>query len=189
MILEDKVDILRRFYQEKQRMPSYQEMMKLMGYKSKGGVTSFVDRLIEHGVIGKDQGKLYPINLTPQVRILGVISAGFPSVGEELDHEYISLDDWMVRDPKATYMLSIEGDSMVNAGIMPHDYVIVERTNKFAPGDIVVAEIDGQWTLKYLRTKKGKQYLEAANDDYPDMYPQESLTLHAKVIGVTRKYD
>jgi len=62
-------------------------------------------------------------------------------------------------------------------------------TEKVVVGDIVVAEIDGQWTLKYLRENKKGRYLEAANEDYADMYPQEQLTTHAKVIGVVRRYD
>lgn len=189
MIIEDKISLLRTFYQDKQRLPSYREMMPLFGYQSKGGVSNFVERLIEHGVVGKENGKLYPINLKPQVRVLGVISAGFPSVGEEIENEYMSLDNWMISDPQATYLLEVEGDSMVDAGIQPHDYVVVERGTTFKAGDIVVAEIDGEWTMKYLRTKKGQQYLEAANESYPDMYPESELKLHAKVIGVVRRYE
>lgn len=189
MIIEDKIGLLRSFYQDKQRLPSYSEMMPLLGYKSKGGVSNFVERLIEHGIVGRADGKLYPINLNPQVRMLGVISAGFPSVGEEIENEYLSLDEWIISDPEATYLLEVEGDSMIDAGIQPHDYVVVERGTVFKPGDIVVAELDGEWTMKYLRIKNGKQYLEAANDEYPDMYPESDLKIHAKVVGVVRKYD
>lgn len=189
MIIEEKIALLRSFYQHKNRLPSYQEMMSLLGYKSKGGVSNFVERMIEHGIIGRENGKLYPINLNPQVRVLGVISAGFPSMGEEIENEHMSLDQWMIEKPEATYILQVEGDSMIDAGIQPHDYVIVERGGQYKSGDIVVAELDGEWTMKYLRTKNGQQYLEAANDEYPDMYPEQELNLHAKVIGVVRRYE
>jgi len=163
--------------------------MDIFGYKSKGGVTACVEKLIELGVIGREGGKLFPRNLSPQTKILGSISAGFPSMGEEVFHQSISLDEWIITDPDATYMLQVEGDSMVDAGIHRGDYVIVEMAEKIVAGDIVVAEIDGQWTLKYLRENKEGRYLEAANEDYADMYPKEQLTIHAKVIGVVRRYD
>ena len=189
MIIEDKIVLLRSFYQQKQRLPSYREMMPLLGYKSKGGVSNFVQHLLEHGIVGKEDGKLYPLNLNPQVRVLGVISAGFPGMGEEVENGQMSLDEWIIADPQSTYVLEVEGDSMINAGINPHDYVVVERGTTFKPGDIVVAELDGEWTLKYLREKKGQRYLEPANENFPDMYPQEVLNIHAKVVGVVRKYE
>ena len=77
---------------------------------------------------------------------------------------------------------------MKDAGIQEGDLVIVERKNNAREGDIVVAELDGEWTLKYLR--KGSQgfYLEAANDEYPDLYPSEDLKIGGIVRGVLRKY-
>lgn len=188
-MFEDRIVKLQNFYRTQKRLPSYSEMMKVLGYKSKGGVTSFVERMIEHRVLGRSNGKLYPINLRPQMKILGTISAGFPSLGEEVFNQSLSLDEWVVRDPEATYMLQVEGDSMIDAGIHKGDYVVVERTKDFKPGMIVVAELDGEWTLKYLRSKNNIQYLEAANDNYPDMYAENELLLHARVISVVRRYD
>jgi len=188
-MFEDRIEKLRDFYVQEKRLPSYREMLKVLGYKSKGGVSRFVEHMINHGILGRRNGKLYPINLTPKLKILGTISAGFPSLGEEVFNQSISLDQWIVRNPNATYMLQVEGDSMINAGIQKGDYVVVEMTKDFKPGMIVVAEIDGDWTLKYLRIKNNQQYLEAANEDYPDMYPEEELKIHAKVVGVVRKYD
>ena len=187
--MNDKVSILRKFYQTKKRLPSYAEMMDLFGYKSKGGVTGCVEKLIDLGVIGRENGKLFPRNLSSQTKVLGTISAGFPSMGEEVFHQGISLDEWIITDPDATYMLQVEGDSMVDAGIHRGDYVIAEMTEKIKIGNIVVAEIDGQWTLKYLRENKDGRYLEAANEDYADLHPEEQLTIHAKVVGVVRRYD
>lgn len=186
---DEKIQKLRTFYQQNKRLPSYSEMMPLFGYRSKGGVTRCVDKLIELGVIGRQNGKLYPIQLNSEMKILGAISAGFPSMGEEVFHQSISLDEWVVSDPDATYMLQVEGDSMIDAGIHKGDYVIVEMTSNIKPGNIVVAELDGEWTLKYLRSKNNQQYLQAANKNYPDMYPKNNLTIHARVIGVVRRYE
>ncbi len=188
-MFEERIEKLRTFYQSEQRLPSYQEMISVLGYRSKGGVSRFVEHMIEQKVLGRKDGKLYPINLKPELKILGTISAGFPSLGEEIFHQSINLDEWVVREPNASYILEVEGDSMIDAGIHPRDYVIVEMTKDFKTGMIVIAELDGEWTMKYLRTKQGRQYLQAANDEYPDMYPKQQLVLHAKVVGVVRRYE
>ena len=187
-MFETRVALISKFYRSHKRLPSYAEMVTLLGYKSKGSVMKFVDKCLEAGVLGKEKGKLFPRALSG-VRPLGSVKAGFPGMAEQLDDEAISLDEWLVRDPLATYILKVDGDSMQDAGINEGDYVVVEMTKSFRPGDIVVAEIDGEWTLKYLRKKDGKEYLEAANEAYPDMYPEESLQVHAKVVGVVRRYD
>lgn len=188
-MFEERRIKLQNFYSKEKRLPSYREMMNILGYKSKGGVTKFVEHMVDQGVLGRSKGKLYPRKLKPEINILGSISAGFPSLGEEVFNQTISLDEWVVRDPNATYMLQVEGDSMINAGIHKGDYVVVEMTKDFKPGMIVVAEIDSEWTMKYLRSKNNTHYLEPANEKYPNMYPNDELVLHAKVIGVVRKYD
>ena len=156
-MFEERITKLRDFYVQEKRLPSYSEMMSVLGYKSKGGVSRFVQYLLDRRVLGKKDGKLYPINLKPEIRILGTISAGFPSLGEEVFNQSISLDDWVVQDPDASYMLQVEGDSMIDAGIQKGDFVVVEMTKDFKPGMIVVAELEGEWTLKYLREKRGIQ--------------------------------
>ena len=77
---------------------------------------------------------------------------------------------------------------MIEAGIQPGDLVIVERTNSPKVGKIVIAEIDGEWTMKYLRRNASGLYLEAANKAYKDIYPEEDLKVAAVVKGVIRKY-
>jgi SOS-response transcriptional repressor LexA len=84
--------------------------------------------------------------------------------------------------------LRIKGDSMVEAGIKEGDMVIVERGANYRDGDIVIAEVDGQWTIKYFR-QNGKQiYLEPANKNYKPIYPKEELIISAVVKAVVRKY-
>ena len=66
--------------------------------------------------------------------------------------------------------------------------VIAERGREAKAGDIVIAEVDGGWTMKYLRYKGGKPYLEPANKDFHNIYPESSFTIAAVVKGVVRKY-
>jgi len=184
----DRVDALAAFYHQKKRLPSYAEMIPLFGYKSKGGVVKCVEKLIAEGVLGREDGKLFPRALFG-LRTLGTVKAGFPGMAEQMNSDTLSLDQWLVRDPLATYILEVDGDSMSDAGIFKGDYVVVEMKKQFKSGEIVIAELDGEWTMKYLRQKNGSYYLEAANESYPDLYPESELKLHAKVIGVVRRYE
>jgi SOS regulatory protein LexA len=169
-------------------MPSYAEMMKLLGYKSKSAVNYFVNKLIEEGMVGKDRtGKLIPKNFE-SLKVLGLVEAGFPvSASEEL-MDTMSLDEFLVQNKEATYILTVKGDSMIDAGIMPGDMVIVERGKPAKEGEIVVAEVDGEFTLKFYKKKGNKPYLEAANKKYKPIYPKQELKIEAVVRALIRKY-
>ncbi len=85
-------------------------------------------------------------------------------------------------------MLKVKGDSMIDAGIREGDMVLVERGKQAKPGQIVIAEVDGEYTMKYLRIKNGEHYLEAANEKYKPIYPKNALQIEAVVSAVIRKY-
>lgn len=122
------------------------------------------------------------------VKFLGYVEAGFPAGAEEELLDTISLDEFLIGKPEATYMLKVKGDSMIEAGIMPGDMILVERGKTARVGDVVVAEIDGEYTLKFYKKKNGRPYLEAGNKKYKPIYPKESLKLEAVVTAVIRKY-
>jgi SOS regulatory protein LexA len=177
------------FYKSFKRMPSYHEIMKLTGFHSKNAVFKLVNRLVTAGLIEKDgQGRIIPKKIFTGTRVLGVIEAGFPSPAEEELLDTMSLDEYLIDNKEATFILQVSGDSMKDAGIIPKDMVLVERTNQASPGDIVIAEIEGKWTMKYLRQKGNQLYLEAANKKYPPIYPEEELKISAVVKAVIRKY-
>lgn len=85
-------------------------------------------------------------------------------------------------------MLEVDGDSMIDAHIERGDMVLVERANSAKDGDIVIAEVDGEFTMKYLRRKGDKAWLEPANKNYKPIYPEHSLNITAIVKAVIRKY-
>lgn len=186
---DNRKDKLVSFYQSKRRMPTYVEMMKLFGFKSKNAVARLVDKLVEAGAVGKDHlGRLVPTKIFDEVPLLGLVKAGFPTAAEEELSDTLSLDEFLIEKKESTYLLEVDGDSMIEAHIMPGDIVLVERTNKAKDGQIVIAEIDGEWTMKYFREKGSKVWLQAANPRYPDIYPAEELKVAAVVKAVVRKY-
>jgi len=180
---------LRSFYETHRRMPSYSEIMSLVGFSSRASVFKLISRLADEGFLVKDKrGKLSPGNIWGELRVLGLVEAGFPSPAEEDRGDGMSLDEYLIPRRDASYMLKVKGDSMKDAGIVEGDMVIVERTQDARVGNIVIAEVDGAFTMKYLRKKDGKLYLEAANARYKDIHPQGELKISAVVRSVVRKY-
>ena len=178
------------FFDSNGRMPSYSELSKLYGFKSKNAAYSLASNFIDQNILKKDsKGFLIPGEKFNGIQILGTVQAGFPTFASEDKEEHLSLDEWLVNEHDATYILKVSGDSMNGAGILEGDYVIVERTQDFSVGNIVIAEVSEDWTMKYLRMKNNNYYLEAANDEYPDIYPENELKIHAVVRSSVRKYE
>ncbi len=189
--LEKYKDELYIFYKKVGRMPSYQEAAKIFKLKSKDSAFKAIQKLIALGAIKKDEkGKLIPNSKSNQsLKLLGLVEAGFPTPAEEQNLDQITLDEWLINDRNASFMLKVKGDSMIDAGIHQGDYVIVERTNTARVGKIIIAEVDGQWTIKYLRKDSQGYYLEPANKKYKNIRPEEDLSISAVVKAVIRKYD
>jgi SOS regulatory protein LexA len=184
-----KVAILRKFHAQHHRLPTYSEMVKLLGYRSKNGVFGLVNHLVEQDYIIKQGRKLAPTTkLTGTIHLLGTVQAGFPSPAEEELVDTMSLDDFLVERPEATFMLKVTGDSMIEAGIHPDDLVLIEKGRSPKNGDIVVAAVDGEWTMKYFMKERGEVRLEPANPQYSTIIPRHSLEIAGVVRSVIRKY-
>ena len=176
------------FYEDNKRMPTYSEMMKLFGFKSKNAVARIVDKLKDAGLVAKDHlGRLVPTDTFGEIPKLGLVKAGFPSDVEELQ-DTVNLDSFLIGNKHLTYMLEVDGDSMIDAHIEKGDTILVEKTNQAKDGDIVIAEVDGEFTMKYFRQKGEKVWLEPANKNYRPIYPTQSLNVIAKLKAVIRKY-
>ncbi len=180
---------LESFYEDNKRMPTYSEMLKLFNFKSKNAVSRIVEKLLEAGLVAKDHlGRLIPTDTFGEIPKLGLVKAGIPSDVEEQILDTIKLDDFLIGNKKLTYMLEVDGDSMIDEHIEKGDTILVEKTSQAKDGEIVVAEVDGEFTLKYFRQKNGKVWLEAANKNYKPIYPTQSLNVIAKLKAVIRKY-
>jgi repressor LexA len=187
--LEEYAQKIYAFYSEERRMPSYAEMLGLFRLKSKNAVFKRVGQLCRGGFIERDsRGRVLPRALQKPVRLLGFITAGFPSPAEEETVDLMSLDEYLISNPQATYLLKVDGDSMIGAGILPGDLVLIQRNLTPKHGDIVVASVDGEWTLKYFEKTRRKVLLRAANRKYPPFEPHQELIVAGVVIANVRKY-
>ncbi len=177
------------FYSSNKRMPTYKEMMDLFGFKSKNAVFKIVEKLVEAGVVAKDHlGRLVPTQNFGEIQMAGFVTAGLPASVEEELADTVSLDDMLVKNKALTYMLEVDGDSMIDAHIENGDMVLVERANTARDMQIVIAEVDGEYTMKYFRKKGDKAWLEPANKNYKPIYPEHSLNVIAVLKAVIRKY-
>jgi repressor LexA len=189
--LNDKINRLRRFIRQANRLPTYREMLPLLGYRSKNAVHGLTRHLLELGYLQQDADKrLAPTGrLLNSIKLLGAVQAGFPSPAEEELVDVLSLDEYLIRRPEATFMLTVSGDSMIDAGIQPGDLVLVEKGVAPRSGQIVVAQVDGDWTLKYYVKDRVGVRLDPANSKYRFIRPQRSLVIGGVVRGVIRKYE
>jgi SOS regulatory protein LexA len=187
--LEDVEKIIAAFFRENRRMPSYSEMAEMIGVHSKSVVDFWVKKLIAAGLLQKDaKGFLTLARQSLALPLAGDVCAGFPTPAQEELRDIISFDQYLVTHPETSFLLSVTGDSMNGAGIMDKDLVIVEKNREPKNGDIILAEVDGNWTMKYLCKKGKKVTLEAANAKYPPIIPQSELRIAGVITAVVRKY-
>jgi SOS regulatory protein LexA len=177
------------FFRENRRMPTFAEMMPLLGVRSKSVVHFWIKKLLERGLLEKDEAGFFkPLRRSLALPLVGNIAAGFPSPAEEELRDVISLDEYLITRPNASFLLKATGDSMTGAGIMDGDLLIVEKGREPKSGDIVIAQVDGEWTVKYFRKQGKKIFLEAANPGYSAITPQSELRLEGIITAVIRKY-
>ena len=182
--------------------PSFEEMKIAMGLKSKSGIQRLINGLIERGFIEKKDNKKRAINivnnsvskknndLVINLPLLGSIAAGNPVEAIENSDENIQIPLHLISANKKNYVLKVEGDSMVNKGIVDGDKAIIEYCNDAENGDIVVALInDNEVTLKKLKKDKDKIYLIPANDNYKiQSFNSNEIKIQGKLKGIIRSY-
>jgi len=172
----------------KEVLPSFEIIAKDFGFKHKNSVWQYFNKLKEEDLIQEKNNRFY-INkeLFGAVLFSSVVKAGFASVADDYVEKRISLDESFNINNPSTFMFTVSGDSMIDLGIYEGDKVIVQKTNSAKDGDIVIAFIDGGYTLKTYRNKQGKVWLEPANERYPNLYPKEQLVIFGIAQGIVRK--
>ena len=176
--------------------PSVREIGKAVGLSSSSTVHAHLSQLEKKGYIRKDPTKpraievlegqefLYSRDISP-VPMVGNVTAGQPILAEENITDYFPLPKDLVQEDTA-FMLSIEGDSMINAGILDGDYVIVKQQSTASNGDIVVALLENEATVKRFYQEGDYIRLQPENDYFEPILTREVKVL-GKVIGLFRK--
>ena len=181
--------------------PSFEEMKIAMGLKSKSGIQRLIDGLVERGFIEKKNNKKRAINIIEgsipkknsqliNLPLLGNIAAGSPIEAIENTNDNIEVPKNLVSENKKNYVLKVNGNSMLNKGIVDGDKAIIEYCNDADNGDIVVALInDNEVTLKKLKKEKDKIHLIPENDNYKaQSFNSDEVKIQGKLKGIIRSY-
>ena len=171
--------------------PSVREICAATGLKSTSTVHAHLKALENLGYISGDAGLNRAIHIegceqTAQVPILGKVTAGLPILAVEEIQGYLPITASQQRG-RELFALTVQGESMKNAGILDGDYVVVERTPTARDGDIVVALIEDEATVKRLYRETDCVRLQPENDAFEPIYAKEVLIL-GKVVSVVRYY-
>ncbi len=186
--LHTHISTIKDFYLTHKRLPSYREICRLCKYKSTRSAHLLINKMEEEGLVRRDGKRIIATAMLDALPLLGRVQAGFPSPANEELLDTMTIDDYLVPNKQSTYILEVSGESMIDAGIMPGDLALAERGKSPKNGDVVIAEVDGKWTMKYFYKKGAVVSLEPANKKFKTIYPKEELQIAAVVISTMRKY-
>jgi SOS regulatory protein LexA len=181
---------LRAYLLRTKRFPSYAELTKIFDVASKNAVKKILERLESAELVAYD-ASARSWDALPRltgIAMRGMIGASWPSPAEEELTDAITLDDYLIENKQASFLLRVSGDSMIDAGIHPDDMVIVQRGRTPKNGDIVIAQVDHAWTMKRYQKRGRTVVLVAENINYPVITPSEEIKIDGVVTGVVRKY-
>lgn len=182
--------------------PSVREICKAVGLKSTSSVHMYLSRLAEKGLISKDNLKTRAIKVvgdnlsktedldTLSVPLVGNVAAGLPILAEENIEEYIKVPTSLLKKSainETNYMLKVKGDSMINVGIFSGDYIIVSKCQTAENGQIIVALIDDEATVKTFYKEKDYIRLQPENDFMEPIIVKDVQVL-GKVVGLIRRF-
>lgn len=184
--------------------PTLEELREDLGMSSKNAVLSHLEALVKKGYIERsskardirvlkrvERERAFDRNLEVRHEIkmplIGTVAAGTPVLTEENIERFIYVPNYLVQSKQPCFALRVHGDSMVNAGIHDGDLVIVQSTQMAHNGDIVVALIGNEVTVKRLIMKDKQRYLKAENPAFSDIHPDEPWSLQGKVLALIRE--
>ena len=180
---------LQDYYADNNVLPPYSTIMSLLGLKSKSPVAALIARLKLQGFLeSTPEKRLKPGRRFFERPIFDSVQAGAPRAADDARYDTLTIDEYLVESPSSTVLINVKGDSMIDADIMPGDPVVVEKRGPANIGDMVIAIVDNEFTLKTLGSEKGQFVLLPANPAYPVIRPKGDLEIFGIVVGQFRKY-
>ena len=171
--------------------PTIREIAERFSFSSTGTVRDHLKALVKKGYLKIAEGKSRAIELVReslfQVPVIGMVRAGQPIYAVEDLEGYLDLDQVIFPDPDV-FALRVKGDSMINAGIMANDFILVKRQEMAKVGEIVIALLGEEVTVKTLAKRDGQYFLDPANVNYQPLPVTNDVSIIGKVINVLRKY-
>jgi len=184
------LDKLQDYYAEHKVIPSYSVLAGLWGVSAKSWVSECVKRFEEAGFLDwTPDRQLKPGKRFFERRIAEApVQAGQPHAAAADGYDLVSsIDEMLVREPSKTELIRVKGDSMIDAGIHEGDFLVVQRQHHASPGEVVVAIVDNEFTVKYLGRERNEFVLKPANKAYPVIRPHGRLEIYGVMAGLVRK--
>lgn len=179
---------LRTHWKRHAAFPSMAKLCETVGLSSTSSVFALIGRLVDAGYLERVDGRIAPTRRFFARPLLSPVRAGQPQPSSQEEPETLTLDDYLIDDPNRTSLHKVRGDSMRDAAILEGDLVVVEHHTPTKPGDIVVAWVDNELTVKtLLLDPQGRYYLQPANSSYQPIFPSTSLEVMGVVVGVARR--
>ena len=176
--------------------PSVREVCKAVGFKSTCSAHQYINRLAEKGYLEKSNLKTRALKIveepkeeTVSVPIVGKVAAGEPIIATENIEDYFSIGESFFSKNSLqndNFILKVQGESMINAGINNGDFIVVSKQSTAKNGEIIVAMIDGEATVKTFYKEKNYIRLQPENDTM-DPIISDKVEIVGKVIGLFRK--
>ena len=180
---------LRDYYAEHRVLPSYSALAALVGLRSLSTVAGLVKRMKEAGLLASGPGgRLQPGHRFFERPSAGTVSAGIPHSANDVPVEGLNVDAYLIDQPSRTVLLTVKDDSMVEAGLLPGDILVVKKGAPGQVGDIVVAIVEHGYTVKCLAHDRRGFFLVPRNKAYAAIRPSGSLEIFGLVVGMFRKY-
>ena len=180
---------LQDYYARHRVLPSYARIGALVGLNSKASVAGLVLRLKAEGFVeSTPDRRLKPGKRFFERTVAESVQAGLPTAVPDTAPDTITIDEHLISHPSKTVLIKVKGDSMIDAGIYPGDTVVVEKRGSANVGDIVVAILDNEFTLKRFEREKGRIVLRPQNKAYPVIRPKGDVEIFGVVVGQFRKY-
>ncbi len=178
---------LQDYYAEEQVIPPYSTIGTLLGLKSKNSVAALVGRLRLQGYLAfSPDRRLKPGPRFFERPFFESVQAGTPNAASDTGADPITIDRYLIDHPSQTVMVRIKGDSMRDAGVLDGDLAVVERRYVAEVGEIVIASIDNEFTLKYLDRDRQGYFLRPANPDFQNI--RAKFEIFGVMVGLVRKY-
>ena len=194
--LDQHLASLRVYWRQHRTFPAIAELTAVLGMKSTGGVHKTMNRLVDEGLLDRVGSRYAPTDAFFALPLVGPARAGVPQPADA-GHapEALSVENFLVDNPDHTVYCRVKGDSMIDAGLLDGDIVVVDRSAAAKAGDIVVAVVDSEITVKRLRNAGARAkdavanwLLEPANAAYEMIRPQRSLEILGVVTGSFRRF-
>lgn len=198
-------DFIRSYQKDKGYPPSVREMAAAVGLSSPSTVHAHLSALEEHGLIKRDATKPRALEVfnsdgssvklddvkesstrgTVSLPLVGRVAAGMPILAEQNIEDTFTVPSEIATD-SSSFILEVHGDSMINVGIFNGDYIVVREQKSAMNGEIVVAMIDGEATVKTFYKEQGRVRLQPENDSMEPIYAESPIIL-GKVVALMRR--